>query len=194
VREDLARFPARRTVLIAMLTRRTFILAGVAGGAALAAAYWFRHEREAQPVTGALVPLARLDTGAPAIIGAIVPVLLAGALPVDPVSRPVAVNETIENVARAVSGLPPAAQRELGQLFALLDFAPARIALTGVTSTWSDASERDVAAFLDRWQASRLMLLRSAYDALHQLVFAAWYGNPRSWPAIGYGGPPALAA
>jgi hypothetical protein len=39
---------------------------------------------------------------------------------------------------------------------------------------------------------SGFMLLRSAYDALHQLVFAAWYGNPRSWPAIGYAGPPVL--
>jgi hypothetical protein len=177
-----------------MLTRRTFILAGVAGGAALAAASWLRRGREAQPVSPALGPLAQLDAGAPAIVEAIVPVLLAGALPVDPVSRPVAVNETVANVARAVAGLPPAAQHELGQLFALLDFAPARIALTGVTSTWNDASERDVAAFLERWQASRLTLLRSAYDALHQLVFAAWYGNPRSWPAIGYGGPPALPA
>ncbi len=31
------------------------------------------------------------------------------------------------------------------------------------------------------------------YDALHQLTFAAWYANPRTWPSIGYPGPPALA-
>jgi hypothetical protein len=35
-------------------------------------------------------------------------------------------------------------------------------------------------------------LLRSGYAALHQLVLAAWYGNARAWPAIGYGGPPSL--
>jgi hypothetical protein len=39
---------------------------------------------------------------------------------------------------------------------------------------------------------SGFALLRSAYDALHQIVLAAWYGNPRSWPAIGYGGPPSV--
>ena len=37
-----------------------------------------------------------------------------------------------------------------------------------------------------------LELQRTAYDALHQIIFAAWYGNPRSWPAIGYAGPPEL--
>jgi len=28
---------------------------------------------------------------------------------------------------------------------------------------------------------------------LHQLVLAAWYGNPRAWSSIGYLGPPVLA-
>ena len=176
-----------------MLSRRTFILAGVAGGAALAAAHWLRSGNDGPPVAPELAPLAGLDRGAPAIVAAVVPVLLIGALPIDPVSHTESVNATVANVALAVSGLPPAAQRELGQLFALLDMAPARIALTGVTTEWAHASESDVAAFLDRWRASRFTLLRSAYDALHQLVFAAWYGNPASWPAIGYGGPPALS-
>jgi hypothetical protein len=177
-----------------MLSRRTFILAGVAGGAALAAARWLRKETPAGPIAPEIASLARLDAGAPAIVAAVVPVLLVGALPVEPGSRnSAAVNATVANVALAVSGLPPAAQRELSQLFALLDFAPARIALTGVTDEWTHASERDVAAFLERWRASRFTLFRSAYDALHQLVFAAWYGNPQSWPAIGYDGPPALS-
>jgi len=176
-----------------MLNRRTFILAGVAGSAALIAAHWLRKGNDARALTPGIVPLAQLDAGAPAIVAAVVPVLLAGGLPIDPAARTDAVNETVTNVARAVSGLPPAAQRELGELFALLDFAPARIALTGLTTGWTQASEDDIAAFLDRWRASRFLLLRSAYDALHQLVFAAWYGNPKSWPAIGYGGPPALS-
>ena len=37
-----------------------------------------------------------------------------------------------------------------------------------------------------------LALKRSAYDALHQLILAAWYGNGRSWAGIGYPGPPKL--
>jgi hypothetical protein len=64
--------------------------------------------------------------------------------------------------------------------------------LAGVRPAWRDASDDDVAAFLERWRTNRWLLLRSAYDGLHQLVLAAWYGNPRAWPAIGYPGPPAI--
>jgi hypothetical protein len=76
-------------------------------------------------------------------------------------------------------------------LFGLLAFPPARVAL-GVRSAWQDADPADVEAALQRWERSRSRLLRSAYDGLHQLILAAWYGNPRAWPAIGYPGPPAL--
>jgi hypothetical protein len=49
-----------------------------------------------------------------------------------------------------------------------------------------------VSAFLARWRESRFDLLRAGYQALTQLVQAAWYGNPRAWGAIGYPGPPAV--
>jgi hypothetical protein len=137
--------------------------------------------------------LAALDPAAPAIVAAIVPVVLDGALPADPADRRVAVTETVANVARAVSGLPPSAQKELGELFSLLSLPPTRVALAGVTTPWAEASPEAVAGFLERWRTSEWMLLRSAYDALHQLVLAAWYGNPRAWPSIGYPGPPVLA-
>ncbi len=175
-----------------MPTRRTFIVAGIAGGTALAAAHWLRGGHDARPAPRATASLALLDGDAPAIVAAIVPVMLDGALPTDEPSRASAVDETVANVATAVAGLPPAAQRELAQLFALLGFAPSRVALAGLRSPWAMARPEEIAGFLESWRASNFTLLRSAYDALHQLVFAAWYGNPRSWPAIGYEGPPPL--
>jgi hypothetical protein len=175
-----------------MMTRRTFLAAGVAGAMALAAAQWLRRA----PSTSAAAsdPLATLDADAPAVVAAIVPVLLDGALPSEPRERASAIDETITNVGRAIAGLPLETQAELRQLFALLGFAPARIALAGVRSPWSQAPAEEIARFLDRWQSSRFMLLRSAYDALHQLVLAAWYGNARAWAALGYAGPPAVDA
>jgi hypothetical protein len=175
-----------------MTTRRTFLVAGLAGGATLAAAWWLRGPGERVPGSGATAPLAALDPAAPAIVAAIVPVMLDGALPVDPARRAAAVTETVAGVAQAIGGLPPAAQQEFAQLFALLALAPTRIALAGVTAPWAEAGPEAVGAFLERWRTSGWSLLRSAYDALHQLVLAAWYGNPQSWPAIGYPGPPAL--
>jgi hypothetical protein len=174
-----------------MTTRRTFLVVGLAGGATLAAAYWLRRTSGPDAVPGVDASLAALDPAAPAIVAAIASVMLDGALPAD---RRAAVTETVANVARAVSGLAPNAQKELGQLFSLLGFPPTRVALAGMMTPWADASPEAVAAFLERWRTSRWMLLRSAYDALHQLVFAAWYGNPRAWPTIGYPGPPVLAS
>ena len=135
-----------------------------------------------------------LDADAQAILIAIVPVLLAGALPDAADARQQAVAATVRGIDTAIAGLAPSAQDELRQLFALLALPPARLAIARVSAPWNQASEADVRACLDRFRGSSLMLLRSAYAALHQLTFAAWYGNPASWTRIGYPGPPELPA
>ena len=78
----------------------------------------------------------------------------------------------------------------LAQLLSLLALAPARWALLRSASSWPQSSIADVQAFLDRSRDSRVTLFRAAYDAFHQLIFAAWYGSPSAWAAIGYAGPP----
>lgn len=135
---------------------------------------------------------AALGSDASAILAAIIPVILDGALPVGP-DAPGARDEALAGAGQAIAALPPSVRRELDQLFALLAFAPTRCIVAGVWSPWPDASRESVAAFLGHWRDSRFALLRSAYEALHQIVLAAWYGNPRAWGAIGYPGPPSLA-
>lgn len=173
-----------------MISRRTFIAAGLAGTAALVAAGWLQrqHSRATAPARRAL------DTDGEAIMTAIVPVLLAGALPTAVDGRSAASAEALTHIDIVIAGLPRAAQAELAQLFALLALPPARIAFAGVMTTWQEATPEEVRAFLDRFRASSWTLKRGAYDALHQIVFAAWYGNPRAWGAIGYDGPPRLSA
>jgi hypothetical protein len=167
-----------------MVTRRTFIAAGAAGSVALGAAWWWRRFSATPEGTLAL----RAD--ADAIVAAVAAVMLDSALPAGDAARTAAIGSAASGVRQAIAGLPPAAQREVDQLFALLAFAPARVALARLSSPWPLASRDEVAAFLDRWRTSRVQLFRAAYDALHQLVFAAWYGQPSAWPAIGYPGPP----
>ena len=53
-------------------------------------------------------------------------------------------------------------------------------------SPWAQATPDELAAFLQRWQQSPLLLLRSGFQALHALINAAWFGNPASWSALGY--------
>lgn len=164
-------------------SRRAFLTTGVLGAAALATVGWLRLRA---PHGAGLSPDART------IVTALVPPFLAGALPAQSPARSEAIAATATNVERAIAGLPPAAQDELARLFALLAFAPARIAMGGPAGDWHAASANDVDAMLERWRTSRIALLRSAYDGLHQLVLAAWYGDPRAWDAIGYPGPPVL--
>jgi len=171
-------------------TRRSLLKAGVAGGALLLLARTFHAPAAvaARPDTG----VGMLDSDARTVLAAIIPVVLDGALPSGTAAAQ-AGDEALAGAARAIAGLPPAARRELDQLFALLAFAPTRALVAGVWSPWPEASRESIAAFLVHWRDSRFALLRSAYDALRQIILGAWYGNERAWPAIGYAGPPPLA-
>jgi hypothetical protein len=171
-----------------ILSRRTFIAAGIVGAVALATAGWLKGPHA--PPSGAR--RRTLDADAEAILGAVVPVLLDGALPEAPEARQRMIAETLTAIDIAIAGLPPAAQSELSQLFALLALPPVRLGLARIAAPWPSAAPADVRVCLDRFRESSWSLQRATYDALHQLTFAAWYGNPQAWPAIGYAGPPSL--
>ena len=165
-------------------SRRTFLKAGAlaafvlaTGGGIWRAVQAPGHERFV------------LDGEARAALGAIVPAILAGALPAEPTERKAAIAATVEGVHAAVRNLPLAVQKEVQDLFGLLALAPARRLLTGIPDGWASARESEVAAFLQDWRTHRFALLRTAYGALHDLALGAWYAQPASWNAIGYPGP-----
>ena len=171
------------------LARRRFIQAGIAGTALLVSVRWIDRGLN----TWAASPDA-LDAGANEVIRALVPVVLAGALPADAARRAKAVDETVEAFGRAVGGLAPAIQEEIGQMLSLLSFTPTRFMMTGVGAGWRDASPSDIAAFLEDWRHSRFDLKRAGYRALTLLIQGSWFDNPLAWPVIGYPGPPELPA
>jgi len=122
-----------------------------------------------------------------AVLAAIAPTILAGTG-----AAGSSLDAAVGSIDRAVAGLPPHLQAEVKQLLALLASWPGRRLLAGVSAPWPQASGTEVAAFLERWRFSSWALFKQAYHALHELVLAAWYARPDSWPAIGYPGPPAL--
>ena len=169
------------------MNRRRWIGTGVAAALLLAAGavYEFRDD----PAPGDGFAFRALDEEDRGILAAIGPVILAGSLPetVD------AHRAFIEGFDTAVSGLTPSVQAEVAQLFMLLRVAPLRMAATGVMRPWHEANQEDIARFLTAWRYSGITKLRSAYDALHQLSYGAWFGNPQSWAATAYSGPPKIA-
>lgn len=170
-------------------SRRQFIKAGIGGSLLLAAAAALHAPLERMGKR-ALVVSSPLDPSLRTVVQAIAPVILQGAFPAAGPERAPALERITTGVARAVGALSAAAQKEVAELFALLAFAPTRIAVAGLTAGWEESSAADIEGFLRRWQNSRVDLLRSGYQALHDLVLGAWYADPESWVAIGYPGPP----
>lgn len=164
--------------------RRRFLKFGVAGGLLLAAAGAVRAQPGYRAAAGddTLQVLREADRE---VLAAITPAILAGTGATGPDLAAV-----IGSVDRAVAGLPPHLQDEVRQLLALLASWPGRRWVAGVDVPWREASVAEVSAFLERWRFSRWALLQQGYHALHDLVLAAWYARPGSWPAIDYPGPP----
>jgi len=171
------------------VTRGRFLRAGLLAAAALTVAGWIYESRPDEPLPDPRYRFGFLDDEDRAIVAAVAPVMLAGAL-----AGPGDVELVVRGLDRAVCGLPLAVRSELRYLFGLLRFAPARMLVAGVWAPWSRADRAQVERFLSAWRNSGIAQLRSAYDALHQLTFAAWYGGERAWPAIGYPGPPRIRA
>lgn len=158
-----------------MTTRREFLKTGLAGAALLNVAACSRPSG---------------NGGRTMVLSAIVPVMLAGALPAGGEARQELIVRTVAGVDRAIAGLSLATQKEVGELFDLLAFPLTRMLAAGVWSSWPNATPEAIGNFLESWRYSRFDLLKSGYAALHDLIFGAWYARPDTWAAIGYPGPP----
>ncbi|MBV8045897.1 MAG: hypothetical protein JO171_02005 [Paludibacterium sp.] len=160
-----------------MLTRRQLIQTGLAGGLLLAGAgWWARPDGDLIPQPA--YPRVFLSAHDALMLSAVAPVMLAAAQ-MDPAL-------VVQGVDQAIASLPTGLQRELRQLLDLLTSRWGRRYVAGVANPWHRATPAEIDAFLRGWQLSRWRLLRTGYQALHALMAAAWYGNPVSWPHIGY--------
>ena len=175
-----------------MLNRRQMIKTGIAGSLLLVTAriVW-------GPFSGVgVLPLEDgddynfLTAEDRAVIASLAPVILKGALPEGEKEYDTAIIEIVKGVDTTISGLTPSVQKEVRELFGILTFPVTRRLLASVWKPWLEADQVDIENFLYSWQNSRFNLLRSAYEALHELITASWYGNKNSWNGIGYAGPP----
>lgn len=158
-----------------MTTRRQFLQTGLAGSLLLNISACSRPSQ---------------NGGRHAVLRALIPVILAGAVPPDPSKREALITRTVVGIDKAIAGLSLPTQKEISELFDLLSFAPTRMLAAGIWSPWEQAKPEEIGNFLESWRHSRFDLLKSGYAALHDLIFGAWYARPDSWAAIGYPGPP----
>lgn len=173
--------------------RRTFLKVGVAGSVLLSLGRWLPAARAADQVAAQKLAFANLTSADAAALIRIIPVMLSGALPQDPGRRSAAIGEIVRGVDVTVGYQPPLVRGEIRDLFGLLTRAVLRALIAGIWSSWNNASDQDIHEFLTSWRNSRFDMLRSAYIGLNNLIVGSWYANPKSWPRIGYDGPPKIS-
>ena len=174
-----------------MLTRRQFLKVGLASGAVLAGAGWLALREGGEPAPGFqwLDKRAAADRHGP---GSRRPrgMRCPRTAPARTRGRDAKWSAAFD---RAVSGLSPGgAGGNRASSSRCSAWPPGASSSPACARPGHEATPDEVHAFLRRWRTSRFGLLRAGYQALTQLIVAAWYGNPASWERIGYPGPPAL--
>jgi hypothetical protein len=170
-----------------MWSRRKVIFVGAAGVVAAGAALVLPRPGTSTPAPAGL----SLVSAHGEMLRAIAQALLVGALSNDAARRNAELTRVVTATAELISNLPPATRKEIGDLFALLSFKPAR-AMLGYSGDWSTPDLPAITKFLEGLRDSSLGLKQQAYFALHDLLMGSFYAEPATWLGTGYPGPPKL--
>lgn len=172
------------------VSRRTLLRRGFVGGALLllagAAKVFFAPTRR-RTAPGRLAVLDETEASILAAVAETVLGLESGA--------PSA--ETVDVVGRVDATLargPAADGRDFARLLRLFENGWTGLATGTATVAFSAASPAARAARLHAWETSRIALFRTGFQAMKRLCAACYYSSPRSWPTIGYPGPPEILA
>ncbi len=166
------------------MQRRTWLKLGLGAAAVLAVA-----GGAVIMVTPGLEKTGVLSAAGKTVFAAVGRATLQGSLPKDSTQAQKALSAMVERIGILTSQLPPHAQDELSQLLALLHTSAGRIGLAGLSSDWAEASDADIQQALQGMRVSRLELKRQAYQALHDIVGAAYFSDASTWGLLGYPGP-----
>lgn len=118
--------------------------------------------------------------------------LLAGTLPAAADAQARAIAALLDRIDALVANLPVHAQQELSQLLSLLEAAPGRRAFARLAKPWTEAGVGDIQAALQSMRLSSISLRQQGYQALHDIVGAAYFSDPSTWTPLAYPGPVAI--
>ena len=127
------------------------------------------------------------------VLGAVARAVLDGSLPDDGDAQRAALPYTSSAWTPRCAAVPPATQREVGDLLALLALPPGRLALAGLAIDWPRADVWQVQSALQSMRSSRFALRQQVYHALRDLTHAAYFADRATWVRLGYPGPTTIA-
>ncbi|MGE6650837.1 TAT leader-containing periplasmic protein [Shewanella colwelliana] len=164
------------------MKRRTFLTTALVGTGALALGVNLYSPSHVK-ISEALDEQHRL------LFSLLIPVFLDGALPEIESQRIVAQNQTIEAIVATMGLLPDDSRAELEELLELLESRLGLLLLTGSMTPLLMRRPAELVDMLERWRASYLDIMITAYQGLRELVIASYYSSPEHWTRLNYNKP-----
>jgi len=135
----------------------------------------------------------KLRPDARSMMRAVALAVLDGLWPSDTAAREAALTQHLNQLDASIQGFPAALRGELSQMLSLLTSSGGRLALTGLSSGWSDAASTEVLATLNAMRVSHSDTRQQVYRALRDLHCIVFFTEPAHWSLAGYPGPREIA-
>jgi hypothetical protein len=110
-------------------------------------------------------------------------------LPTDPAQREAILQGHLLHLEGFLNGLSNVLQVEINGLAGLLGNLPTRKMLTGLGTSWSKASDADIAQAIETMRLNPLPTTRLTYQVARAVTCMAFFENSAHWHLTGYPGP-----
>lgn len=110
-------------------------------------------------------------------------------LPKDAAQREATLSAHMQHVDEMLNGMPVVLQGQVGALLGLLGNYATRKMLTGMGSSWSEASEEDIAQALETMRLNPLPSTRLTYQVVRGVVLLSFFSHSSNWHLTAYPGP-----
>ena len=162
--------------------RRWFLkgaLAIAAVGGGLGGGIWWNRGLEA----------SRLTTEGRQVFEAVARAVLGKMLPTEPAARQAALDRYLTSLEGLINTMPSAKRDQISLLVGVLANAPTRYMVTGMWTSWQNASDEQVSEALQRIAQADNLVQNTAYAALRGLTCMAFFSSPDHWAMVAYPGP-----
>lgn len=157
---------------------KTALAIGAAGGALGALVYWHRGMSN-----------GKLTEHGRDVFRGLTMAIVGPMLPKDKAQREAIMEGHLAHTEAFLNGMPNVLQIEVNALLGLLGNFPTRKMLIGMSASWRDATEDELAQALETMRLNPLPSTRLTYQVLRGLVCMSFYSNSAHWPLTGYPGP-----
>lgn len=115
--------------------------------------------------------------------------LLGAMLSADAAERERQLQLHLQRLEGFLNTLPAALRIQVNALVGLLGNGPTRYLMTGLSTSWRDASDDDIAQALGHMRLNDLPSHRLAYQVMRSITLMAFFTQQDNWSLTGYPGP-----